>query len=112
MTPITTLDKLLLYLITWILPEVSTVELEFVSRVGYLALWNAFLIAAPLLGIGVIVGLVISIFQTATSIQEQTLTFAPKILALMATLGLLGTWMVNRLMSFTLNLWSFMTKIP
>lgn len=87
-------------------------ELQFVSRVGYLALWNAFLIASPLLGAGVIVGLVISIFQTATSIQEQTLTFAPKILALMAVLGLLGSWIVKRLMSFTLNLWAFMHKIP
>lgn len=87
-------------------------EMQFVSRVGYLALWNAFLIASPLLGAGVIVGLVISIFQTATSIQEQTLTFAPKILALMAVLGLLGSWIVKRLMSFTLNLWAFMHKIP
>lgn len=87
-------------------------ELQFVSRVGYLALWNAFLVASPLLGAGVVVGLVISIFQTATSIQEQTLTFAPKILALMATLGLLGSWIVKRLMSFTLNLWAFMHKIP
>jgi len=87
-------------------------ELEFVSRVGYLALWNAFLVAAPLLGAGVVVGLLISIRQTATSIQEQTLTFASKILALMAVLGILGSWIVKRLMSFTLNLWSFMTKIP
>ena len=87
-------------------------ELQFVSRVGYLALWNAFLVASPLLGVGVAVGLVISILQTATSIQEQTLTFAPKILGLMAALGILGSWIVKRLMSFTLNLWSFMEKIP
>jgi flagellar biosynthetic protein FliQ len=87
-------------------------EMQFVSRVGYLALWNAFLVAAPLLGAGVVVGLVVSILQTATSIQEQTLTFAPKILALMAVLGVLGSWIVQRLMSFTLNLWSFMSKVP
>ncbi len=87
-------------------------ELQFISRVGYLALWNAFLVASPLLGAGVVVGLVISIFQTATSIQEQTLTFAPKILALMGTLGIMGSWIVKRLMSFTLQLWGFMDKIP
>lgn len=86
-------------------------ELQFISRVGYLALWNAFLVASPLLGAGVVVGLVISIFQTATSIQEQTLTFAPKILALMGVLGIMGSWIVKRLMSFTLNLWDFLDKV-
>lgn len=87
-------------------------DVQFVIDVGHIALWNAFLVASPLLGAGVLVGLIISILQTATSIQEQTLTFAPKILSLMAVLGVLGPWIIQRLMAFTLHLWSYMTKIP
>lgn len=85
---------------------------QFVIDVGHLALWNAFLVASPLLLAGVFVGLIIAIFQTATSIQEQTLTFAPKILSLIAVLGIIGPWIIQRLMHFTINLWSYMTKIP
>jgi flagellar biosynthetic protein FliQ len=54
------------------------------------ALFRAILIAAPMLGIGLIVGLVVSILQTATTIQEQTLTFVPKILAVLVSLGVLA----------------------
>lgn len=86
-------------------------DVQFVIEIGGVALWNAFIVAFPLLGAGVAVGLVISVIQTATSIQEQTLTFAPKILALMTVLGVLGPWIIQRLMHFTLHLWSFMTKV-
>lgn len=87
-------------------------DVQFVIDIGHLALWNAFVIATPLLLAGVGVGLLVSILQTATSIQEQTLTFVPKILALIAVIGILGPWMIQRLMHFTLQLWSYMTKIP
>lgn len=87
-------------------------DVQFVIDIGQLALWNAFIIATPLLLAGVGVGLIVSILQTATSIQEQTLTFVPKILSLIAVIGILGPWMIQRLMHFTLQLWSYMTKIP
>ena len=86
-------------------------SVQFVIDIGQLALWNAFIVATPLLGAGVIVGLLISILQTATSIQEQTLTFAPKIITLMVVLGVLGPWMIQRLMHFTLQLWSYMDQL-
>ena len=62
--------------------------------------------AAPLLLISLIVGLVVSIFQTITSIQEQTLTFVPKILAIFMGIMLLGSWIVNNITTYMADLWS------
>ena len=62
--------------------------------------------SAPLLLVSLIVGLVISIFQTVTSIQEQTLTFVPKILGVFAGMLLFGAWMLNNMTDFMTRLWS------
>ena len=62
--------------------------------------------AAPALLVSLIIGLVISIFQTVTSIQEQTLTFVPQILAVFLTLMLLGHWMLNNMTDFMIELWN------
>lgn len=64
------------------------------------ALWLIIKCAAPLLLVSLIVGLVISIFQTVTSIQEQTLTFVPKILSIFITLILCGGWIMDNIVSF------------
>lgn len=69
-------------------------------------LWLIITLAAPILLVTLVVGLIISIFQTVTSIQEQTLTFVPKILAVFLMLILIGGWMLNRLTSFMEVLWS------
>jgi flagellar biosynthesis protein FliQ len=66
-------------------------------------------ISIPLLGVGLIVGVLISIVQAVTSIQEQTLSFIPKVLAMAAVLVIGGPWMLNQLMSYTAELW---TSIP
>ncbi|MCH5268031.1 MAG: flagellar biosynthesis protein FliQ [Lachnospiraceae bacterium] len=58
-------------------------------------IWTAVESAAPLLLISLIIGLIISVFQTVTSIQEQTLTFVPKFLAIMLMLVLCGGWIMN-----------------
>ena len=63
--------------------------------------------AVPVLLVSMIVGLVISLFQTLTSIQEQTLTFVPKLIAILLTLMLLGAWMLNQITGFMGNLWNF-----
>lgn len=60
--------------------------------------------AAPALLVSLIIGLIVSIFQTVTSIQEQTLTFVPKILAVFLTLMLLGGWMLNKMVEFMTKL--------
>ncbi len=70
------------------------------------AIFNIIIVSAPLLLISLIVGLIISIFQTVTSIQEQTLTFVPKILAVFITLMLAGSWMMNTMIEFVNELWS------
>ena len=70
------------------------------------ALFLVIKVAAPILLISLIIGLVISIFQTVTSIQEQTLTFVPKIIAVFLGLMILGNWMLTELTGFMTMLWS------
>ena len=65
------------------------------------AMMVALVISAPLLGVGLLVGLVISLVQAVTQIQEQTLSFVPKILAMAFTLVLLIPWMSIKLMEFS-----------
>jgi flagellar biosynthetic protein FliQ len=67
------------------------------------------LLAAPLLLIGMVVGLIISIFQATTSIQEQTLSFVPKIAAILGALILLGPWIMASMVQFTVRLFG---RIP
>ena len=62
--------------------------------------------AAPALLVSLIIGLIVSIFQTVTSIQEQTLTFVPKIIAVFLTLMLLGGWMLEKMVDFMTKLWN------
>ena len=62
--------------------------------------------AAPMLLVSLIVGLVISILQTLTSIQEQTLTFVPKIISVFVCLMIAGTWIANNLTTYMNDLWS------
>lgn len=69
----------------------------------------AFKVALPILLVGLVVGLVISIFQAVTQIQEMTLSFIPKILAMGAVLIIAGPWMLNQMLDYTAELW---TSIP
>jgi len=68
-------------------------------------------VAGPMLGVGMIIGLLVSIFQATTQIQEQTLTFIPKLLGIFATLVIIGPWMLRVLVDFTTELFSFLTQI-
>ncbi|MEG0805180.1 MAG: flagellar biosynthesis protein FliQ [Lachnospiraceae bacterium] len=70
------------------------------------AIYSIIITSAPLLIISLAVGLIVSIFQTVTSIQEQTLTFVPKIVAVFLGLMLFGSWMMNHIVTFMINLWS------
>ncbi len=71
--------------------------------------WVIVQTSAPLLIVSLIIGLAISIFQTVTSIQEQTLTFVPKFLAIMLVLVLCGGWMLNNMSDLFIKL---VTSIP
>ncbi|HHX59597.1 MAG TPA: flagellar biosynthesis protein FliQ [Epulopiscium sp.] len=57
-------------------------------------------VSAPMLLVALVVGLIVSVFQTTTSIQEQTLSFAPKIVAIFLAMIVFGPWMMNTLMEF------------
>ncbi len=67
-------------------------------------IFHVFMLASPVLAAALIIGLVVAIFQATTSIQEQTLTFLPKMLVMLAVLALLGGWMFQTLAEYTRNL--------
>lgn len=77
-----------------------------VTAIASSALFLTIKVAAPVLLISLSVGLLISIFQTVTSIQEQTLTFVPKVLAIFLSLTILGNWMLTELSGYMVSLWS------
>jgi len=80
--------------------------IEEVTAVSSEALYLVIKVATPILLVSLVVGLIISIFQTVTSIQEQTLTFVPKIIAVFFTLIVLGHWILNEMTQFMIRLWS------
>ncbi len=75
------------------------------------ALMVTMVVSAPILGIGMFVGLIIPIFQTTTSIQEQTLTFVPKIIAIFAALILFAAWILHTLVAYTKGLFMMISKL-
>lgn len=77
-----------------------------VAEIAGDALYVIIEVSLPVLLVSLVVGLIISIFQTVTSIQEQTLTFVPKIICVFLALMLLGPWMMQRMIEFTTDLWS------
>lgn len=79
---------------------------EAVLDIGREAIYTVIITAAPLLLVSLIVGLIVSIFQTVTSIQEQTLTFVPKILCVFLAMMLCGSWMLDNMSGFMEELWS------
>ena len=82
------------------------ITVEAVTDIARDAIYTMIITAVPLLLVSLIIGLIVSIFQTVTSIQEQTLTFVPKILAVFITLMIGGSWMLNNMSGFMVDLWS------
>ena len=76
-----------------------------VVTVARQTIWVIVKTSVPLLLVSMIVGLIISLIQTITSIQEQTLTFVPKLLAIMIALMIMGNWLLNEIVSFMQMLW-------
>lgn len=80
-------------------------SVEAVSEITNKALYLIIEVSLPVLLVSLIVGLIISIFQTVTSIQEQTLTFVPKIICVFLALMITGSWILNRIIEYTTDLW-------
>jgi flagellar biosynthesis protein FliQ len=79
---------------------------DVVINVSMQAMQLAFMVAMPLLLVALVVGLVVSVFQAVTQIQEQTLTFIPKVVAMGVTLVVAGPWMLNQVVAYTQQLYS------
>ena len=75
------------------------------------ALFYTIIVSAPMLIVSIVVGLVISIFQTATSIQEQTITFVPKILAVLIVTGVCAAWLGKVMAEFTLRVFELIPQV-
>ncbi len=71
------------------------------------ALWIAMVVSLPILASGVLIGLAISIVQSITSIQEQTLTFVPKILVMIGVTILLASWITEQILDFAVRMLTF-----
>jgi len=78
---------------------------ETVVDISRAAVQTILLVSAPMMMSGLIVGLIIGIFQAATQINEQTMTFAPKIVAVMVALILAAPWIINLVVTYTENLY-------
>ncbi len=86
-------------------------NLAMASRILQSGVLQILIIAGPVLIIGVSVGLIISIFQATTSIQEQTLTFVPKIIAILGSVGIFGPWMLAMMKQYTQNLLAMISQL-
>lgn len=84
---------------------------EIVIEIIKEAFFTTFIVILPVLGVSLIVGIIISIFQAATSIQEMTLTFVPKILVTALAIVFLLPWMMDKIISFTLKVFSMFPGI-
>lgn len=78
---------------------------EMVVDISRGAVQTVLLVAAPMMVAGLVVGLIIGIFQAATQINEQTMTFAPKIVAVMVALIVAAPWIINLIVTYTENLY-------
>lgn len=76
-----------------------------VIKLAEQSIYTIIMVAAPMLLIALGVGLIVSVFQAMTQIQEQTLAFVPKIIAVFISIVLFGPWMLTRLLDFTRNLY-------
>ena len=77
---------------------------DLVIQLGQEALMVVMMVSAPMLGLGLLVGLLVSVFQATTSIQEQTLAFIPKIIAVFVAILIFGPWMLRIMVEYVTNI--------
>jgi flagellar biosynthesis protein FliQ len=82
-----------------------------IMEIGARAMWVTLQVSLPILGVSLAVGLLVSIFQAVTQLQEPTLTFIPKILAVVVVIVVAGPWMMNTMLGFTIDLWAGIPSI-
>jgi len=82
-----------------------------VMEIGARAMWLTLQVSLPVLAVSLVVGLLVSIFQAVTQLQEPTLSFIPKILAVVLVVVLAGPWMLSSLLTFTTQLFAGIAEI-
>lgn len=84
---------------------------EIIIEVMKETFWTTFLILLPVLGVSLIVGIFISVFQAATSIQEMTLTFVPKLIAAALVIIFMLPWMIDKMVAFTVRMFTMFQHV-
>lgn len=79
---------------------------DFVVQIMYQGVNLTLLLSLPAVGVGLLVGFLISLFQAVTQIQEQTLTFVPKVVSVLLVIAFTSPWMISLIVDFTTTLWS------
>ena len=79
---------------------------DFAVQVLYQGITTVLLVSMPSVGVGLLVGFIISLFQAVTQIQEQTLTFVPKVISVMLVIAFTSPWVISMMVDFTITLWS------
>ena len=79
---------------------------DFAVQVLYQGIITVLLVSMPSVGVGLLVGFIISLFQAVTQIQEQTLTFVPKVVSVMLVIAFTSPWVISMMVDFTITLWS------
>jgi flagellar biosynthesis protein FliQ len=83
----------------------------FALDLGRQAMWMAVLVSAPMLGVALVVGLVVSVFQALTQVNEATLSFVPKLLGICAALVVAGPWIMSTLLTYTTGLFEMLPQL-
>ena len=79
---------------------------DFAVQVIYRGVITILMMSLPIVGVGLLVGFTISLFQAVTQIQEQTLTFVPKVIAVLGMIAMMSPWMISVMLEFTVSLWA------
>jgi flagellar biosynthesis protein FliQ len=79
---------------------------DFAVQVIYQGVITLLMVSLPIVGVGLLVGFMISLFQAVTQIQEQTLTFVPKVISVLLMVAFTSPWIISMMVDFTTTLWS------
>ena len=79
---------------------------DFAVQVAYQGITTILMVSLPIVGVGLLVGFMISLFQAVTQIQEQTLTFVPKVISVLLMVAFTSPWIISMMVDFTTTLWS------
>ncbi len=91
--------------------RISAMTIEAAVDILRQTVWTAFLLVSPILATAIVIGLIVSLIQTVTSIQEQTLAFVPKLIGVGLVTVMVSSWMLKTLMEFTVQMFQRMTEI-